>query len=229
MYNVMIVDDLEIPRYDLKRMDSWEPAGFLIKGEAENGLEALEKLKKDHYDLVISDIKMPVMDGMELLREISAHKLCPCVVMLSDYTEYAYARECLVHGAFDYLGKPVDQDGLSSLLNRVRSFLEEKKREEERIKLLEGLAEEAFFPYQDVEKTAALINQGDLKAVEAAGNLTDTIGAAVDFDPGRAVIILKNAIDTICSRVKDEHQWIDLRICSLLTGLTAFRIRAGRP
>lgn len=218
MFSVLIVDDLEVLRYDLKRMSIWESAGFFIKGEAENGLEALKKLKASLYDLVITDIKMPIMDGIELLKEISDTKLSPCVVLLSDYMEYIYAREGLVHGAFDYLGKPVDTTKLSELLTRVRIFLDEKKLEEERLKHLEGLAEEAFFPYQDVEKVAAFIIQGDQQAVEAAGQMIDSVGAALNYDSNKALIILKNVLDSIFARVLAQHGWM-----SLYTDLSTFK------
>ena len=68
MFKVLIVDDLEILRYDLKRMKVWsETKDFVIAGEAQNGKDALEKLRASSYDLLITDIKMPVIDGIELL------------------------------------------------------------------------------------------------------------------------------------------------------------------
>ncbi|MGI6125089.1 MAG: response regulator, partial [Acetivibrionales bacterium] len=113
MYKVMIADDIEILRYDLKRMKVWsETKDFAVEGEAENGLDALKKLRASDYDLLITDIKMPIMGGMDLLKAVSQEKLCPCVVLLSDYTEFAYAREGLLHGAFDYLGKPINNKDL---------------------------------------------------------------------------------------------------------------------
>ncbi|MCX7772278.1 MAG: response regulator, partial [Clostridia bacterium] len=151
MFKVLIVDDVDILRRDLRRLKVWgEASGFTITDEAANGKEALQKLNASAFDMVITDIRMPVMDGMALLRAISKDKLCPCVVLLSDYTEFSYAREGLVHGAFDYLGKPIDGQKLEELLQRVKQFLLERENEKAKLKQLEGMVEVAFYPANDV-------------------------------------------------------------------------------
>ncbi len=211
MYRVMIVDDLEILRYDLKRMKIWsEKKEFVIEGEAENGLDALKKLRATPYDLLITDIRMPVMDGMELLKAVFQEKLCPCVVLLSDYTEFTYAREGLLHGAFDYLGKPVENRDISELLSRVKLFLDEKKENENRIKQWEGLAEEAFFPAYNVEQVASSLIKAQDEALTATNSLLETVGAAMNYDSKRAIIILENATEQIFSKVIEENEWIKL-------------------
>lgn len=101
-------------------------SGFCAAGQASNGWEALNLLQKDRYDLLITDIRMPKVDGIELLKEVKKRRLCPCVVLLSEYSEFAYARQGLVLGAFDYLVKPVDAGSLQHLFLRVADFLEEK-------------------------------------------------------------------------------------------------------
>lgn len=147
MYRVLIVDDIDILRYDLKRMKVWgETTGFAIEDEASDGREALKKLRESSFDLLITDIRMPVMDGMELLRAVSKENLCPCIVMLSDYTEYSYAREGLLHGAFDYLGKPVNQNDILELLGRAKIFLDQKKRTERKDHTMGGYGCKLLFP-----------------------------------------------------------------------------------
>ncbi len=211
MYKVLIADDLEILRYDLKRMKIWgEYSGFIIEGEAENGAEALRKLREASYDLVITDIRMPVMDGIELMKAISDEKLSPCVVLLSDYTEYSYAREGLLHGAFDYLGKPVDSQIMEDLLRRVKKYLDEKKQELVKVKQLENMAGEAFYPVHHVDKVSTLLIKGHDGALEAVEALLSSVGEALDFDPGKSSIILENAIEEIFGRVNAEHEWIRL-------------------
>lgn len=213
MYSVLIVDDHEVLRYDLRRMKVWgESTGFLIMGEADNGLEALKKLKEMPVDLVITDIRMPVMDGLELLKAIAFEKLGTCVVLLSDYTEYSYAREGLLHGAFDYLGKPVDQHSISELLRRVKSFLDSKKAEQDRLNQLKGMAEGAFSPTQDIERITSLIKQAHGQSLEACGQMLDTVGSALNYDVNKARIIIKNAVETIISRILEEHQWLSLYV-----------------
>lgn len=211
MYKVLIVDDLEILRYDLKRMKIWgDQSGFIIEGEAENGEDALKKLRASTYDLVITDIRMPIMDGMELLKAVSDEKLCPCIVLLSDYTEYSYAREGLLYGAFDYLGKPTDSQKLGDLLKRAKRFLDEKRLELVIMKQWEDMAEEAFYPTHYVEKVSTLLIKGQDSALEAADALLDSVGEALNFDMSKTLIILENATEEIFSRVDAEHGWIKL-------------------
>ena len=135
MYNVMIVDDMEIMRIQLKRLKIWgADSGFEISDEASNGHEALMKLQTNPVDLIITDIRMPVIDGVELLEEVMKKKLALCVVLLSEYGQFEYARKGLVLGAFDYLVKPVNANDMNKLLERVKLFIIEKKEQEKKLK-----------------------------------------------------------------------------------------------
>lgn len=124
MYRTLLVDDREIFILELKRLKLWgNPSGFQIAGKASSGVEALELLRAEAYDLVITDIRMPKLDGIGLLRQIKAESLCPCVVLFSEYSEFEYARKGLVLGAFDYLVKPAGEEQVASLLARAAEFL----------------------------------------------------------------------------------------------------------
>lgn len=163
MYKVMIVDDMEIVRLQLKRLKVWgEASGFQIIEEARNGHEALEKLKTNPIDLIITDIRMPMVDGVELLEKVMKEKLVHCVVLLSEYSEFEYARQGLVLGAFDYLVKPVNSNDISRLLERAKSFIDEKKQEEKRIM--------AYNPLLDIKQLLEMVQSG-----EPAENLACTI------------------------------------------------------
>jgi len=192
-------------------MKVWnETKDFVIAGEAENGRDALEMLRSSSFDLLITDIKMPVIDGIELLRIVYEEKLCPCVVLLSDYTEFAYAREGLVHGAFDYLGKPVDNQVFTELLARAKAFLDQRKREQEKIKQWEDLADKAFYPSDYVDEIADLLVKAQDEALVVTNNMLEAVGAAVDYDFKKASIILENAFGQIISKVLEFHPWIKL-------------------
>ncbi|HWQ29801.1 MAG TPA: response regulator [Negativicutes bacterium] len=177
------MDDMDIVRRELKRIKLWEKNGFVISGEAGNGHEALEKLSRESYDMVITDIKMPKVDGIELLKKITEKKLCPCVILYSDHSDFKYARQGLVLGAFDYIVKPVVPEELDELLSRARAFITETRQEQLRILQLEKKLEEkldVFFPRAEVEQLVAAINSGDGKWLSYAGNVFDTACAA-DF------------------------------------------------
>lgn len=126
MYNVMLVDDDCAVRYILKRF-AWQKYGFLIKAEASDGHEALEELAKDAIDLVISDIRMPGMDGMEFLQELQAGKYRIPVILLSTYNDFEYAQQGIRYGILDYLTKPVDSAELGAALKKAAAVLAGRK------------------------------------------------------------------------------------------------------
>lgn len=127
MYSVLIADDREIFRRQFKRLSVFNGSDFKIAFEAQNGEEALEILRNNRVDLVITDIKMPIMDGIELLSRIKEEGLCECVVFLSEYAEFSYARQGMLLGAFDYIVKPIDSEQVSELLKRVSDFLSDSR------------------------------------------------------------------------------------------------------
>lgn len=125
MYTLFIVDDREIFRRQFKRFPVFQGnSRFQIRFEAQNGQEALEILRREHVDIMITDIRMPIMDGLELLQKTQEESLCPCVILLSEYADFSYAKQGIVLGAFDYVIKPVDQDALEELLNRSADYLD---------------------------------------------------------------------------------------------------------
>ncbi|WP_379142515.1 helix-turn-helix domain-containing protein [Paenibacillus sp. sgz500992] len=105
MLGVLIVDDELLMRIGLKSIIQWEEEGFTILGEAANGREALELAGIHRPDLIITDIKMPVMDGIELIREAQRLDIGGQFVILSCLEEFQYAQEAVRLGATDYLIK----------------------------------------------------------------------------------------------------------------------------
>jgi two-component system response regulator YesN len=123
MVKVMIVDDEAIVRIGLKSMIDWENHGFQLVGEANDGQKALDLFRKSKPDLVITDLKMPVMDGLELIRRLNELNAKCRVVVLSSYDDYALVREAMKLGAVDYLLKlEMEPD---QLLEVLASFKEE--------------------------------------------------------------------------------------------------------
>lgn len=129
MYNILLVDDDRVVRYHLKKMNLWKEYGFIISDEAADGHEALEKIYSSHFDIAFVDIKMPKIDGIEFLRELRENNHDICVVFLSGFSDFSYARQGIVLGAFDYILKPVDESNLSNVLSRAKLYLDEKSSE----------------------------------------------------------------------------------------------------
>lgn len=127
MMNVIIVDDELLMRIGLKSMINWEEHGFQIVGEAANGKEALELAALHSPNLIFTDIKMPVMDGLELIREASQALPSCQYVILSCLDEFQYAKEALRLGAVDYLIKSdIRQQQLLDVLGIVKKKFEQR-------------------------------------------------------------------------------------------------------
>ena len=119
MYRILLVEDDEALRYVYARMHAWQENGFCLAAQAANGKQALEQLDKERFDLIVTDIRMPFIDGLELLRELRRRAIQTPVILVSSYGEFEYAREGLVLGAFDYIVKPFSPKELMARINVV--------------------------------------------------------------------------------------------------------------
>ena len=116
MYSILIADDEKYVRQDIIRSVSWTDHGYFIVGEASNGAQALEKIKELQPDVLITDIRMPLTDGLSLIER--ALKLQPNLhsVIVSGYEDFHYAREAIRLNVLDYLTKPIDETSILSML-----------------------------------------------------------------------------------------------------------------
>ncbi|MGN0642460.1 MAG: response regulator [Huintestinicola sp.] len=127
MYKILIVEDDSALRFIYSKKKVWSDCGFCIEDQASNGKAALELMEKKQYDLILTDIQMSFIDGIELLREIRSKGIQSEVVLVSSYDEFEYARQGLVYGATDYILKPAEDNKLREMLLRVKEKLDSKK------------------------------------------------------------------------------------------------------
>lgn len=125
MYRVLIADDEPWAVYRLQNLINWKGCGFEVIQTAADGLSALEIIRRDHPDLLLSDIRMPGLDGLKLVREVNSVSPETTVILITGFSEFSYAQEALRQGVFDYLVKPVKKDELLGVLDRVGKHLEE--------------------------------------------------------------------------------------------------------
>ncbi len=136
MLNILIVDDEPFIRKGLAVLIDWEAEGFRIAGEAANGQEAIALLKKGHYDLIIADIRMPVMGGIELIKQTRELGLSDArFVILSGHYEFEYAKEAIRYNCADYILKPIKQEELIALLHTVSAECKKCREAEKQEKL----------------------------------------------------------------------------------------------
>ncbi|MDQ0874531.1 two-component system response regulator YesN [Paenibacillus sp. V4I3] len=160
MYNVLIVDDEPWVAYGIKALIDWESLGYTVIGEAYNGLTALETILEKKPEIVISDIRMPGLNGIELLEQINEKQLDTNVILISGYAEFEYAQKAVRLGAFDYLLKQVDKDKLIDTLLRLKSVLTEKQKAYKGLDLFLDDLFELFEPDNKIKISNFLTNRG---------------------------------------------------------------------
>ncbi|MEK3716487.1 response regulator transcription factor [Paenibacillus sp. FSL R7-0333] len=119
MYKVFIVDDEPFILSGLQDILDWEELGLTIVGQAENGQEALEQLREIPADILITDISMPVMTGLELIRAVREFRPDLKVVVLSGFDEFMYVKEGLALGIENYLLKPINLEEFQQTLETI--------------------------------------------------------------------------------------------------------------
>ncbi len=149
MYNLLVVDDKDVFFRTITRMPYFKnnPDKFQIKYHAKNGIEALQCLENGDVDIVLTDIRMPLMNGIELLKGINEKNLCKCTILLSEYADFSYAKEGIINGAFDYIVKPVDDKILKGTFDRAYSYLQD-------------LSSDGNFLFSSIDRLAECIMSG---------------------------------------------------------------------
>ncbi|WP_028589343.1 response regulator [Paenibacillus massiliensis] len=125
---VILVDDEVFTRKGLLKLVDWTACGFEIVEEADNGEDALEIIERLQPDVVITDIRMPVLDGLELIRRVKSQGTAnPYFMIVSGYDEFNYAKQAVRFGVHDFILKPIDEAELSDALVRLSKRLAEER------------------------------------------------------------------------------------------------------
>lgn len=136
---LLIADDEKNIRNGLLSLP-WNTIGIQKVYQAENGLEALEILEGKQIDIVISDIKMPGLSGLELAEFVQKNSLDTAVVLLTGFSEFEYAQKALRNGVLDYMLKPLRPKDILSTVLKVKETLEKRRYKEKVVEQYEGVA-----------------------------------------------------------------------------------------
>ncbi|URJ43207.1 response regulator [Paenibacillus polymyxa] len=133
LHRAIVVDDETFTRKGLLQLMDWQACGFEIVGEADNGEDALELISRIHPDLVITDIRMPVLDGLELIRSVLEQSTeHPAFIILSGYSDFAYAQQAIRYGVHDFMLKPIDEGDFSATLRKLSERLHREQQNAQR-------------------------------------------------------------------------------------------------
>jgi two-component system response regulator YesN len=130
MYRVLLVDDEPWALAGLRKIFKWHEKQFEISGETTNSVEALDLIRRQRPDAVFTDVRMPEISGIELMRLTRGEGLGTEFVIISGFAEFSYAQESLRLGAFDYRLKPLQLKEADTLLNSLWRRLENRRKAE---------------------------------------------------------------------------------------------------
>jgi two-component system response regulator YesN len=160
MYKIVIVDDEEIVREGIRDNVEWAALGLEFAGEAEDGLQAYELVKKQNPDILLVDICMPHMDGLEFSRLVKdTHPDCK-VIIVTGYDEFDYAQQAIRLGVDDYILKPITCAELTELLEKVVKELDLEKMQQREVRHLKEQLDESLPLLR--EKTLNKLINGEL-------------------------------------------------------------------
>jgi len=126
MYKVILVDDEPWAIIDILHSITWEDFGFTVFGHYNKPVRAMEMVLTEKPDVVFTDIRMPVMDGFELIRQCRRQGCEAAFVLLSSYSDFEYAQEAIRMSVMDYCLKPVNPEALARQLQNLRERLDEQ-------------------------------------------------------------------------------------------------------
>ncbi|WP_461812886.1 response regulator transcription factor [Faecalimonas sp.] len=129
MYTVIIADDEEEIRRSLIRKIDWENIGFKVIGEAANGEDALELVEKLEPDLLLTDVKMPFISGIELARQVREIRPTIQIAFLSGYDDFSYAQQAIQYNIVSYMLKPISSEEITNELKNIKNKIERKFEE----------------------------------------------------------------------------------------------------
>ena len=171
VYTVLLVDDEEEVIQVIMKKINWEGLGFSVIGYANNGVKALEMVEEFQPDVVMTDIKMPYMDGMELSGRIKTEFPATKILLFTGYDEFEYAKEAVHLEVEEYILKPVNSIELTNVLTQVKIKLDQEISEKRNVATLEKHYLESL-PLLRADFYSALI-EGQLNREEIQKYLSD--------------------------------------------------------
>ena len=129
MYTIVVADDEEELRRAIIRKIDWESTGFRVVGEAENGIEALELVERMEPDLLLTDIRMPFVSGIELARQVREVRPTTQIAFLSGFDEFSYAQQAIQYNIISYMLKPISAKEIEAELIKIKKAMDQRVEE----------------------------------------------------------------------------------------------------
>ena len=213
MYKLLIVDDDFSTRVKLKAMMDWNKEGFEVCGEASNGLIAIQMLEVCQPDIIITDISMPVMDGIELIEHIEKKHPGIKVIALSGYDDFEYVRKSMKKGAVDYLLKHhLSEKAILSVLKAAVDDIKKEKDENSQIRNMQ----EQLSVSKDILRNSFLIRlvSGEITDPDEIERNIHSLN--IELDTRNLALIISEIDDFLFIKEKYSSQEIKILVQSFL-------------
>lgn len=179
MYKLLIVEDEAEVRNGIRNNIDWRSMGFKVIAEAGNGREALDIIENSKPDVVITDITMPIMDGLELSCILKKEYPTIRTIILTGYDDFKFAQRAIKYGVSDYLLKPVLPEDLSKLMLRIKNEIDSEIAEKEDIQKLRLYYQQSIPIIKDKFLTLLITVKNSIQSVISLSFTAVTIFALV--------------------------------------------------
>lgn len=165
---IVIIEDETLIRRGLILTIPWEKYGCIVVGEARNGIQGKKIIEKLKPDIVITDVRMPEMDGITMIRELLQNSKVECeYIIISGYNEFEYAQQAVRLGVKDYLLKPVGDEEFAKTLTSVVSHVKNRKKDKKMKKCVTKMTDKViFFEEHFMDNTSDSKQQYVLEAID---------------------------------------------------------------
>lgn len=218
MYSILLVDDEDEVRRSIRECTPWEEYGFSVIGEASNGREALDFLDDTMPDVIITDIRMPYLDGIGFIEEVRKNRSESVeVIILSGYDEFTFAQTAMRLNVAEYVLKPVSISSMKDVLRRAKARLDDDKAKASEIMKLESVYQDAMEIYRErylislmvpppFQRKADSPSDEDKASEYAPGVNRPMLAVAIIDLPQETLSSV--AVDEIRSESLDTEDWI---------------------
>lgn len=206
MYKLILVDDEEEVRKGILKKINWNEYGFEISGEAENGREALEIAEKVVPDVVITDIKMPFMDGIKLAQKLRERFPSIEIVILTGFDEFEYAQKAIKLNVMEYVLKPISSNEMIDILMRVKSKIDDEIAKRKDIQALKEHYKRSL-PILKEKFLASLVSQRISK--NDIAEKSASYGLSIS---GKSFIVSVLSIDSNSVQLEEDQMETDSRV-----------------
>ena len=217
MYRILIIDDEQVVREGISRNIDWSALGFELVGACRDGREGLEQVERLQPDVVLTDICMPFVDGLELAGAISDQLPNTKTILLTGYDEFDYAKEAVKLKVHDFLLKPITAEELTEMLRELRTQIDAERDRRQKLERLQEQLHAALPVYRERFLNRLVEAAGTVPVVDLEGTL-----ALLELElPGPQYVIM------VCDLDPPQATGRDNRSDEHLSGIAVQNVLAG--